>query len=466
MWNPFSHDKTDWFDPQWMFGIKEFDIVIGNPPYIKEYTNKKAFDSIRGKSYYQGKMDLWYAFACYSLDMLSETGIQCFIAQNNWTTSSGASILRNKILKETQIKLFTDFGNYKVFKTAGIQTMVYVLQKSISEPIEMHCVKLSILNDGVLKDSNIIDFLDFKIDNSFAKKSFFELYPEKYLDKQLTFNETAVDAILNKIERLGNFKLDEKEVAQGIVFPQDFINKSTQQILGDGSKVGDGVFVLSNAEKNKLDLSPFENRLIKPLYTSHQLKEFYGDPINKFWVIYTSSEFKNSASISQYPNLKTHLDKYSKIITSDNKPYGLHRARDERFFNGEKIVAQRKCPSRPSFTYTDFDCYVSATFNVIKTNRINLKYLTALLNSKLIRFWLRHKGKMQGDNYQIDKEPLLNIPIFRASDPQILIEKTESILFKKSLTLDISPIEQKMDDIIFNLYELAEDEIKLINEEL
>jgi hypothetical protein len=40
-----------------------------------------------------------------------------------------------------------------------------------------------------------------------------------------------------------------------------------------------------------------------------------------------------------------------------------------------------------------------------------LKYLTALLNSKIVAFWLRYQGKMQGDNYQIDKEPILNIPI-------------------------------------------------------
>jgi hypothetical protein len=30
---------------------------------------------------------------------------------------------------------------------------------------------------------------------------------------------------------------------------------------------------------------------------------------------------------------------------------------------------------------------------------------------KMVAFWLRHQGKMQGDNYQIDKEPILNIPI-------------------------------------------------------
>src|ERR1039458_7595831 len=89
-------------------------------------------------------------------------------------------------------------------------------------------------------------------------------------------------------------------------------------------------------------------------------------------------------------------------------------ARDENFFVGEKIVSLRKC-GEPCFTYTDFPCYVSQTFNVIKTSRIDQLYLTGFFNSRIVRFWLRHKGKMQGHNFQIDKEPLLAIPIFAPS---------------------------------------------------
>ena len=66
-----------------VFANGGFDIVIANPPYIKEYDNRTAFDGFRDLSpYYDGKMDLWYAFACYGLDMLREKGILCFIAQN------------------------------------------------------------------------------------------------------------------------------------------------------------------------------------------------------------------------------------------------------------------------------------------------------------------------------------------------------------------------------------------------
>ncbi|EKS0772066.1 class I SAM-dependent DNA methyltransferase, partial [Campylobacter coli] len=189
-----------------------------------------------------------------------------------------------------------------------------------------------------------------------------------------------------------------------------------------------------------------------------------------FWVIYTNSSFKNPNSMDNYPNLKKHLDKFKKVITSDNKPYGLHRARDEKFFTGSpRIVALRKCVGEPKFSYVDFDCYVSATFYVIKTQRINVKYLTAILNSKLIAFWLKHKGKMQGNNYQIDKEPLLNIPIvtINSKNQKIadeLINLVDEILKAKEQdkNANTSPLEEKINNMVYKIYNLTEEEIKTI----
>ena len=81
-----------------------FDVVIGNPPYIKEYAHRAAFDGFRETSdYYTGKMDLWYGFACRALDLVKSHGIVAFIAQNNWTTSKGASIMRKKVVENARI---------------------------------------------------------------------------------------------------------------------------------------------------------------------------------------------------------------------------------------------------------------------------------------------------------------------------------------------------------------------------
>ena len=125
--------------------------------------------------------------------------------------------------------------------------------------------------------------------------------------------------------------------------------------------MNEGIFYLSDKEKNELNLTPEELILIKPFYSTTELYRYFGEKDNKYWVIYTDSSFKNKNSMNPYPNLKKHLDRFQKVITSDNKPYGLHRARNEHFFIEEKIVSLRKC-AKPTFTYTDFDCYVSQTY--------------------------------------------------------------------------------------------------------
>ena len=115
------------------------------------------------------------------------------------------------------------------------------------------------------------------------------------------------------------------------------------------------------------------------------------------------------------PNKDAPLVYYNVQPYVDIIPYGLHRARNENIFKGTKIISIRKC-EEPTFTYVNYDSYVSQTFNIIKTKRIDMVYLTGLLNSKLIKFWLKHMGKMQGNNYQVDKEPLMKIPILAEND--------------------------------------------------
>ena len=439
-----------------------FDIVIGNPPYIKEYTMRDAFNDLRNSPYYKGKMDIWYFFTCYGIDLLKKNGILTFIAQNNWVTSYGATIMRNKVLKETKMLNIIDFGDYKIFETSGIQTMIMVFRKgNSSNKYFLDYRKLNYTKKVIFQD--VLDILA-KIENPNIEYLKPEISSEKYIDKSITFGNNLVEMILDKVAEKRNFQLDEKqEVAQGIVYPQDFLNRKNQKVLEYKYDIGAGIFVLCDHEKEKLHMFKKELELIKPLYTINELSKYYGIPKNKFWVIYTKSSFKNREEMNKYPNIKKHLDQFTSVITSDNRPYGLHRAREERFFKGEKIISIRKC-AEPTFTYTDFNCYVSATFYVIKTNRINQKYLTSLLNSKLIAFWLKHKGKMQGNNYQIDKEPLLNIPIIKPSNSaqQPLIKIVDKILAKKEKEEDTTELEREIDQMVYEFYGLIEEEMAVV----
>ncbi|WP_421002810.1 DUF7149 domain-containing protein [Campylobacter coli] len=447
--------------------FKGFDLIIGNPPYIKENDNKELFTNTKKLRTYQGKMDIWYHFVGRGFDILKNNGYLAFIATNNWVTNSGAKKLRNIVLEESQILSLVDFSSFMVFDSASIQTMIMSFQKTKPpKNYEFHFAKIT-TQTPIYEDALSLLKNEKTQNNEILK---INLTPKKFIDKTLNFTKSDYEELFNKIQKYGKFYLEEREVAQGIVYPQENINKKSLEILGNNFYLGQGIQKLTNEEVENLNLLKNEKILLKPIFESDNIQKYFVKRYNYFWVIYTNSSFKNPNSMDDYPNLKKHLDKFQNVITSDNKPYGLHRARDEKFFTGSpRIVALRKCVGEPKFSYVDFDCYVSATFYVIKTQRINVKYLTAILNSKLIAFWLKHKGKMQGNNYQIDKEPLLNIPIvtINSKNQKIadeLINLVDEILKAKEQdkNANTQELENKINSLVYKLYNLTEDEIKII----
>jgi len=465
-----------------------FDAVIGNPPYVKEYTCHQPFLDLKNTKlykYYQGKMDLWYIFACQSLDLLKTGGLHSFIAPNNWITNSGASKLRRKILSETDFIFYIDFGDYMIFENASIQTMLYLVKKTTKSNKVKTLYKRFGLRRG---PANLVsNFLEKEKIGEEIGQSFYSFIPFSATGEIFTFVNDKVTEILNKIASEKNFTLTKKEVANGIHPHYDFVNKTISIRHKGKFKVGEGIFGLSNAEKEKLSFNEKELEIIKPYFTTVELDRYRANPKNRLWLIYTNSKFRNPKEIELYPNIKKHLDRFKNVITSDNKPYGLHRAREEKFFKGEKIVVRRKCVGRPSFTYTDFDCYVSATFYIIKTERINLKFLTAILNSKLMAFWLKYKGKMQGNNYQIDKVPLLNMPVKKIDQTNQekkiqhdkIVELVDQMLKlhkqlaeaktsydKTRIQRQINATDRQIDQLVYELYNLTEKEIEIIESSL
>jgi len=467
-------NKINPFDWDVAFPFK-FDVVIGNPPYVKEYTNRGSFEIVKDtdmKKYYQGKMDLWYLFTCKALDLLKENGLHSYIAQNNWITNAGASILRNKILSDSKIISFFDFNDFKVFKQAGIQTMIFVLEKKkISKTYSVDYFK--VINKNISKEE-LTNYLITKREGDKIERFRAKINPTEMKDKSITFINTEIGEVFERMKKADIFYFSEKEITNGLQVQQDYVNKKHLKVLGTEFKLGEGVFIISDKEMKNLRLSEKERKdLIKPLFTTNEIDRYKIDNKNKYWVIYTSSKFKNSSEIKLYPNIKNHLDKFRKIITTDFKPYGIHRTRVEDFFKGKKIVSVRKTKI-PSFSFVNFDSYVNQVYYVIKTNRINMKFLTGLLNSKLIHFWLYHKGKRQGEQLQVDKAPLLEIPLIRQENEQIIqnvdliIELNKKL---KTINLDrekelikkqILALEKQNDEIVYDLYNITDKEKQII----
>ena len=129
-------------------------------------------------------------------------------------------------------------------------------------------------------------------------------------------------------------------------------------------------------------------------------------------------------------------------------------------------MSLRKCVGHPCFSYSRCECYVTQTFFSIKTTRWDNKFLVGLLNSKLIEFWLRNRGKMQGENFQIDKEPLLQIPLPQTDCHQdsisVLVQRIISGQLPCHQT-DFTAIEHEIDRQVYELYGLTNGEVKIID---
>lgn len=431
-----------------------FDLVIGNPPYIKEVDNKRLFDGTRHLRTYQDKMDIWYHFVGRGFDIVKNQGIVTFIATQNWTTNTGAKNLRNVILKESQILNLVDFGSYMCFDSASIQTMIMEFQKLDSTPqnYQIHYARIDSKKPTDKHRDTILAGEEFE-DNIYLTPT---ITPLQMLDKPLTFSDSKQAEVLNKILENGKIFLKEDEVAQGIV------------------PAIDKAFILNNIS----DFSKEEMRFIKTYYTGLQQK-YYIEKTDKF-LIYMSAKNYQQDNLDGLPNLKQHFEPYKEILQkakiqykTPHKPYFfLHREREERFFieGNEKIISQVRCEI-PTFVYTKENFYGSRALFFIQTSRFDMKFLTGLFNSKLIAFWLKYKGKIQGNLYKIEKEPLLNIPIPKITKSnQKIVDRIITLvdeilnLKAKDSTFDTSALESEIDKLVYKLYNLNENEINIIED--
>jgi len=357
-------------------------------------------------------MDLWYFFGSLALDLIKpETGKIGYIAPNNWITNAGASKFRNIVLEKGKIEKFIDFGDFKVFDSAGIQTMIYIMSRSDNNHI--YDAKYSKVIDKKIKHKDAQAFLIGLQDKRFE---YFYMTLEKanLLDKPISFINFQVQKVIKIIQLKRNFSLKDNEVGQGIVGAPD------------------KAFIVSVDEYKKFN--DIEKKYLKTFYTN--AGRYYPNSTDKY--IFYLSEKSFSGDISEYENILEHFSKYKDDLirakiqykSPDKKYYFLHRERDDKFFKvGPKIICASRT-EKPACTYTDDEFYGSRALNFIKTGNIDLKFLSTILNSGLSDFWLRNMGKMTGELLQIDKGQLLSIPLYKPQklDQKPFIKKADIML--------------------------------------
>jgi adenine-specific DNA-methyltransferase len=126
-------------------------------------------------------------------------------------------------------------------------------------------------------------------------------------------------------------------------------------------------------------------------------------------------------SLSGFPNVAEHLEKFKSILADRREVedrrieyFQLQWPRTESIFTGAKIVVPYRSGSN-SFAHDSSEWFCRSDGYVItqKSAVYDLKYLLALLNSRLYFQWLYHRGKRKGEMLELFQVPLSEIPIKR-----------------------------------------------------
>lgn len=134
-WDSSELNKTaDYFDPEWMFAIKDgFDIVIGNPPYIQlQADGGKLADLYKNENFetFERTGDIYCLFYERGWQLLKENGHLCFITSNKWMRAGYGKSLRQFLANKTNPELLIDFAGQKIFESATVDTNILLFSKS------------------------------------------------------------------------------------------------------------------------------------------------------------------------------------------------------------------------------------------------------------------------------------------------------------------------------------------------
>jgi len=165
-WKPFNNEITNWFDAEWMFGVKDgFDIVIGNPPYGVKFTDlEKKFFNLK----YPTVPD--YESADYflerSYELLGANGRVCFIIPNMFLANQFAKKFRKTLLVKWGIHDIYNLSQSSVFESASVRNAIVMFCKQLTEYNQYASMDVSASGVKIIKSIQITkEFLDENIDN-------------------------------------------------------------------------------------------------------------------------------------------------------------------------------------------------------------------------------------------------------------------------------------------------------------
>ncbi|EAI2736023.1 class I SAM-dependent DNA methyltransferase [Campylobacter jejuni] len=439
--------------------FKGFDLIIGNPPYIRQEELKELKPHL-AKNYkvYKGTSDIYTYFYELGFNVLKDNGVLSYITSNKYTRAGYGEALREFLLKNVKVLEYTDLNGIKVFDSATVDTSILCFEKSKSKDNKFKYLALSneILKTCAYDIGLYKDFAEFS-QNSLSKESF-------------TFSDENTSALKAKTERIGT-PLKEW---QGLNIYRGILTGYNEAFIITTEKRNE---ILANckdeAEKERTA------KLIRKMLRGRDIKR-YSYEWAGLWVINTHNGYKNqngekveAINIKHYPSLKKHFDEFypqlEKRADKGLTPYNLRNCAYIEEFEKEKIVYPCIMAKEPYFSYETSFAFAMAPANIITSNSDILKYILAFLNSDFIYLMLRKfymgggiEGELKTNNLEKLPIPKINSKNQKLADE--LINLVDEILKAKEQdkNANTQELENKINSLVYKLYNLTEEEIKII----
>ena len=410
-YHPFDASATaSFFDSMQMFGCPNFHIVIGNPPYVDSQVMIKSMSGYREAlaPHYRsatGKWDLYVLFLEKSMELLNPKGVMSLIIKNTLIDSSYAKGIR-AILMENSIDCLQDYSEVNVFKSASVYPLIIQATKASKKKP----VNIEIFHEGLEEcDKRVISVEDF-----YGAKSWGSFFAKQ-----------------SSLEVFSNFK--------------NSVPLSSLKFVSDVASSG----FTNEAYELKNYITEFNSEL----HTGKNSKKFMTtgliDPYISLWGAKKCRYLKNdflepvvlNGDISTINPRRLAAASQTKIVVG-----GMSKS-IEAFLD----LCGEYFPGVATFYISiDEDKYLP-----------ELKYLTGILNSKLISFWFSEtfRGlRMAGGYLRISHNELGQIPVVVA--PGDMFNDVVAIV-DELISTDISTIKRqdltlKLDQLVFSIYEVSE----------
>lgn len=400
--NPF-----DWNSGFEKLNGNKFDLVIGNPPYVRQ-EKIKPIKPFLEENYevYSGTADLCVYFFEKGLKLLKDGGILGYISSNQFIKTKYGKGLRDLILEKYSIQKYRDHTYDDIFTDVTAYPSIFILKNELPHAETEICVddKFSLKQSRLTAGSW-----------AFVSEEFFDLR-DKIVSKGRQMRE---------IEESGNLNF-----YRGILTGYN------------------PAFIIDEEKRNQLiDEDSKNSEIIKPLLEGKNVKRWKIDYKN-LYLVFT----RRGIDINNYPTIKAYLNQFKKQLTPKNEGQSIGRKSGDyewyeiqdtiayyREFEKNKIIypiistdLQTTVDSKKFFT--NDRCYI------LTSNVINLYYLAGLMSSKALNFVFKLLGSpLQGQNFDIKKDYVEQLPIVFGNESQqnIIIDLVQQNLRLNELKYEL-----------------------------